>query len=321
MSYLDTAQKIQEYVTVHSNFNPDSLKPFLKRANRKYLQSYVGDLYTELAVPATGENAVIKNNARDLFEESLCCFSFYLGSAELSLHINDSGISTHESADFKKADSFEKNDFNREMLRNGHEALDHLLKILEANKALFSSYTVELQDQHKELLVPDTATFQKYYNINSSRQTFIALLPSMRQVQDQFISSWLCKDFITALRENVSDAKLEVKILLQQAIVAYTVAKTVYEGQFLLNGNGIHLKFDRLPHESIVTNVNLKINDFLIHTHRSKNAAGEEYLKAAKRLIKENTFQECEGVVIKETNATSGIGEILSSVNNKIMSI
>lgn len=321
MSYLDTAVKIQEYVTVHSNFAPRSLKPFLKRANRKYLQSYVGGLYAELAEEITGVNAAIKQEARDLFEEALCCFSFYLGSAELSLQINDSGISTHESTDFKKADSFEKNDFNREMLRNGHEALDALLQILEANKDIFTSYTVELQDQHKELLVQDTATFQKYYNINSSRQTFIALLPSMRQVQDQFISSWLCSDFVTALRENVTGTKAEVKELLQKAVVAHTVAKTVYEGQFLLNGNGIHLKFDRLPHESIVTNVNLKINDFLIHTHKSKLSAATEYLAAASRLIKANTFDECGGVVIKETSGTAGNGGILISKNSKIVSI
>ena len=324
MALLETTTILKNYVTVRSDFNIADLIPFKRQAIRDYIKPFVGELAIELADTATGTDAEIKNSARELLEESVACFALYLGTPELALQFGGGGVSVADTTDFKQATTFQKNEFQRNLLRRGHTALDALLLLLEANKDKFTSYTAEFQDKYSELLVPSASLFNTYYNIMNSRQTYLAMQPTMRRVEDEFLG-WLCGDFITAIKTTgQTEFRLQVKTLLQKAVVALTVSKVVMEGQFILDEKGIHLKFDTLEYEKTVTNINLKINDFLLRTSKEQETAGMEYLKAAQRVILANidAFTECDGAVIIpidpaiETGAT-----ITTSVNKRIVAL
>tara|TARA_R110000850_G_scaffold277151_1_gene424855 strand:- start:47094 stop:48062 length:969 start_codon:yes stop_codon:yes gene_type:complete len=322
MALLDSIEEIQKYVPVRHDFPVEDLAIYIPKAARKFIEPFAGNLATELEDIAGGENTAIKNKARDLLSEALCSFSFFIGMPVLSVQISGGGFHVQSTADHSNADTFAKNEMSRAFLREAHEALDKLLLLLDANASLFTSYTEDLQNQGKELLVQNVATFQKWYNLHHSRQTFLALQPAMRQVEDQFLYSWLCADFIEHIKTTTpADNVLEVKTALQKAMVHLTVAKAVTEGQFIINENGIYLKFDRLPHEATATNVNLKINDFLLRTAKAREEAGLEYLKAARRIIEAHPddFTQCDGVVILPKPEGNGGSTIV--FNDRILAL
>lgn len=324
MPLLETTAILKSYITVSNDFIIEDLIPFKRQALREYIAPFVGDLATELAAPPIAPNIEKKTAARDLLEEVLACFSLYLGAPELSLQITGTGFNVADTTDFKQATSHQKNDFQKNLLRRGHSALDALLLKLEADKALFPAYTEELQDLQKEFIVPSAAEFGKYYNIHKSRQTYLALIPTMRRVEDQYLKTLLCPEFITAIKTtdiSANENKSAAKLALQKAVVNLTVSKVVVEGQFILDQKGIHLKFDVLPHEKLVTNVNLKINDFLLKTSKELEAAGLEYIKSAGAIIIDNPedFTECEGLIIKDKDANTG--NVLISKNKRILGI
>jgi len=324
MAILETTDILQEYIAVRNDFVIEDLKPFKRQALREYVKPFVGKLDTELASPATGENAEIKNEARELLEETVACFSFYLGAPELALQISGSGISVAETTNYKKANTFEKNEFQRNLLRRAHTSLDALLLILEDNASLFSSYTAELQDINKELIVNSTQVFNQYYNIHNSRQTYLALKPFIRRVEDQYLSSWLCSEFITELKQPQTNLSYKnAKLLLQKATVAFTVSKAVLEGLFILDQNGIHLKFDTLEYEKTATNTNLKINDFLMRTSKQQELAGEEYLRQVSKYLIANkeAFTQCNGTIILEKDEAFSTSVVQISNNKRILSL
>jgi hypothetical protein len=302
---LTTVESIQQYIPVRSDFDPKDLLIYIPKANRKFIVPFAGNIYDELNVDTELDEP--KKKAKKLLEESLASFAFYIGFPILAVQINSAGFNIQSTEDFRAADNFVKNDMSRTLLREGHEALDALLLIVEENKDNFSSYTDLYKAKRNEMLVPTVSDFEKYYYIHSSRQTFLALLPTMRQIEDMYLKNWICHEFLDHLKSESNPSYEEIKTALQKAMVSMTVAHVAKEGQFIFSENGIKVKFDRLPHEEgmILTNKN---NRFLEETHKNQLNAGFEYLKMARRLIekiKKPMF--CSGnIIINKDQADKG---------------
>ena len=165
--------------------------------------------------------------------------------------MDSSGISVAQNENRKSADFWQIKDIRRESLRSGHEAMDMLLEVLEANPAIFTDYADNYSSINNELLVNNATIFSKWYNINNSRQVYLALQPTLRLVEDQYLSTFLCKELITLLKDtpNTTSAELEtvlntIKPELQKAMVLFSVSKVAATGLFELTGEGLRLNFE-----------------------------------------------------------------------------
>ena len=190
----------------------------------------------------------------------------------------------------------------RSFKKSAHEALDELLELMEANPSKFDPWIKSANHTvYKELLVNKTAVFNSYYHIFNSRQTFVALRPNIKICEDQFIAPVIGSALLKALKaKQTKEHRIEVKKLLQQSIVAFTIMKTVDNGMFTLDAQGIHMKFDELPYEKSMGYMDNKNNSFLSNTKENKRVEGEEYLKIAQRIIVANTKDFSE-YTVKET--------------------
>ncbi len=285
---INDTETLREYLSVNGTIDIDNLKPSLRKAERNYLKPLIGT--AQLAVFEAEVTDPIIKGALELAQEAVANFAFYLYMPIGAVQVSDNGLYTVESDQTKTATDKQFKELQRSMLRGGHEALDSLLAYMEENATNFgpwtssSSYTV-----YKDLLITDTATFNTYYHIFKSRQTFLALRPNIRVVEDQFVKPVIGDELLKALKtDQTEDVRKEVKKILQQSIVAFTVMKTVYNGLFVMDASGMHMRFDVLPYETTTTNINLKVNDFLVHTNKTKQAEGEEYLKKALEVIQAN---------------------------------
>ncbi|WP_233898353.1 DUF6712 family protein [Tenacibaculum piscium] len=308
---IKTTEKLRDFIRVNGSVDIENLEPYLLKAERNLLKPLIG--VGQISVFEQELTDPVLIYAQKLAQDAVANFGYYLYLPIGAVQISDAGILVVESDKAKQASDKKFKELQRSFKKSAHEALDDLLDYMEqyADKFLdwFNSdyYTV-----YKELLVNRTSVFNKYYYIFNSRQTFIAMMPTIRIVEDQFIKPVIGKKLLDDLKSNQTiQERKEVKEYLQQAIVAFTVMKTVDNGMFVLDARGMHMKFDVLPYEKSVTNVNLKVNDFLTRTKRNKQVAGEEYLKMAKEVILDNTalFPEFEiKAVMKHLKITTTKG-------------
>jgi hypothetical protein len=296
MSLVTTTEQIQDYIAVSSNFDFDRVKPYIAKAERKYIVPLIGKTEYEYFIDGeidTETESEGKKIVRKLLEEATTNLAFHLGFATLFVHISNTGVTNDQTDNAKQSDWHHKVDLHRSFIRDGNEALDEALKEMEFYLDDFqdwsdsSSFTILNESFNKH-----TDDFQKWFNIHNSRQTFLALKPTIREVSEQYFFPWLDSDTITQIKSSSSDQVVKRALeLAQKAEVALTVAKIAKTGTFQVTDTGFFLRWEALPHEKAYKDVDSKKLNMLCD---SKQTAGEEYLKKLKTHIEANpdTFSD-----------------------------
>lgn len=298
---LENTQDLKKYVSVSEGFEFSEFEPYIDKAQRTYLQKYVGKLYFE-SISDEDEHKGIKEEAQQLVACAMANFGYYLFTPYASLSLDASGMYNHESENRSKITVWQLNDIRRDLLRAGHEAMDELLELLEKNATVFVNWHNSYSTIYNELLVNSTSVFQKFYNISNSRQTFLSLQPAIRLVEDKLLKTTFCADLLKRLKSSdLNEKEAELKDFLQQAVVYGTVSKVCNEGIFELTATGIKMKFDALDYEK---NVPVEKLEQLKSTAENLSADANQILKRAMNFIKENesSFTQCNGKPIIETD-------------------
>lgn len=241
---LENTSDIKKYITVAGSFEFSDIESYITKAVNKFTYRYVGNLHVTLADVATGTNADIKNEAREHLRSVLANFAWFLYIPTAQLIIDGSGISISTNQERKSPEWWQIKDLRRECLQSGHDSMDMLLGILEENPDVFTDYAEKYSTINRELLVWNARLFSKYYHINESRHTYLALQPTLRLVEDQYINKFLCSELISQLKGEVTGKKLEVQTSIHKAIVAFTINKVASMGLFILDESGLKVNFD-----------------------------------------------------------------------------
>ena len=301
---LSTTDDLKKYISVAQNFEFSDFEPYIEKAQNSYTCKYVGELHEFLKDEATEANKEILNAARNHLRSAIANFGYFLFTPYNSVNMDSSGMSNNVSENRKNIEWWQLNDIRRELLRSGHESMDLLLEILETNPTVFTEWTAKFGLKNKERLVHNTSDFEKAYNIFGSRQTFLALIPAINQVEDQYVNSFLCKELLLALKSNPTEEKhIELKEYLQKAIVHFTIAKIYDEGIFHLDASGIKLKFDTLPNETIKAIDTGKSVEQLNRAIKKNIDNGTNYMTLAKQVIIDNpaSFTLCGNPLMTKT--------------------
>lgn len=286
---VSTTEDILQHLSVNASTTFESLESYLKRAEKGFLKKVIGPEQVAVFSSATTDPDVLE--AIELAKGVVCNHAYYLYLPIGAVQVTDAGIFVASSQDAQPISDKQFKELQRSFLKASHELLDDLLEVMEESPDKFTEFFNSKQYTSiiSSLLVNKTSVFNKYYYIFNSRQTFLAIRPTIETVEDQFITPTIGDLTLDSLKSDVTGSEQKmVKELLQKAIVAFAIMKVVNNGMFVLDAQGIHMKFDVLPYEKNVTNVNLKVNDFLIHTQNSKQNEGEEYLKKALKVIQDN---------------------------------
>lgn len=312
---LTTTAELKKYISVATSFNFATLEPYITKAINSYTKKVVGNLHVFLDASTTGTNANIKNEAREHLCSAIANFAYYLFSPYASITMDSSGMANVQNDKQAPLQNWQLISIQRELLRSGHESMDLLLEILEKNPAVFTDWTTEFGTVNKDLLVHNSTDFQLCYNINNSRQTFLSLVPSLRQIEDKYIKTLFSAEVIIAMKSSTTGSLLELKNYCQKAIVCFTIAKVYDEGIFHLDASGIKLKFDVLPWEKVQAVDYGKQVDQMNHAIKKQIENGTQYILLAKDVITDNAsdFESFTKIYKKdapikyEAHKTSGI--------------
>jgi len=299
---INTVEILKQYISVSQNFEIDEFTPYLKKADREFLKKYVGNLYEK--VDALEIDTDLKDQVTDLVYTAAANFAYYLFTPFNSITMDASGMANVTSDNRSNITTFQMNDIRRELLRSAHSAMDELLEVLEANPEAFPDWHENYSTIYNQYIVNSTSAFQSGYNIHNSRQTYLALQPSIQLVEDKLLGITFCNELLTHLKTgNLSADDKHLKTLLAKAVVNATVAKVCAEGVFEITSTGIKMKFDALPYEQ---NIAVQMNEQLKNKIDNLNANADQYLKMAVEYIKENpaAFTQCNGKpIIEKTSA------------------
>jgi hypothetical protein len=289
MRLINNISDLKRHIIVAATFDFEKVIPFSRRAERKMILELIGQVQYDLIVihPLDVESSEPIDQVKLLLEEAIANYSLYMAMPTINVLITNSGTKTSESKEASNADWKDKRDLNRSLLKTYNEALDSAFQIMEENIADFEAwrdskyYTI-----FKDLIVSQTETFNLYFNIQKSRQTFVACKPSMREVEEQYLIAMLGDATLLFLKQTSADVMvMRAQQLTQKATVALTVAKIADTGTFSFTETSFSISTDQMPWER--TNLELS-EEKLSRLRKSKQTAGEEYLKALKKLIVAN---------------------------------
>jgi len=305
---LETTSDLKKYVTVAQSFEFEDFEPYIQKAINAYTHKYVGNLHTTLVDEATGTNATIKNEAREHLRSAIANFGMYIFFPYLQVQLDSSGISVNTSENRAPANWGQIKDIRRELLRAGHESMDLLLAVLDANLEIFEDYADKFNQSNNELLVNNAVTFSKYYNIFDSRQTYLALMPIIRKVEDQYLHTFMCSELITELKADVAGNLKAVKVALQKAIVAFTVAKVSANGLFVFDERGLRIDFENMSDGRRENPTSGKSVDQLKSLAEEEINNGTQYLKLVTEIIESNAsdFNQCDFPLVKNSKSLPG---------------
>lgn len=289
MNFITTKEQIDEYVTLGFDFSFQTIKPYIRKVERKHIVPVVGsDLYKQWGSSEPSEAAELE--VFDLLKEASASLALASYTPQGSVHISDAGISTTSGESYKTAEWWQVKDLRRELVDQGFSAIDEAYVILEgnANEAAFAlwknskNYTI-----FNELITAKTSDFQRYFDINNSRRTFLALRPYLLEVQEQYFNVWLKEETLNTIKNASGFIPKKAKQLSQAAQVSFAVAKAAESGVFLFGSNGMYLQnvvmpWDKTKFFSIQELERLK---------NSRQCAAEEYMKLLNKLILDNATE------------------------------
>lgn len=260
MALIDNISDFNKFVTVSSDFDSSKLLKYAQKAERKVIRMIGKSKFTEI------ENAPFEDETRQLLCEYVANQGLYLGLSGFVLNITGFGVFTNATSDAVRAEWWQVRDLKRDLAQFSFTALDEALELIG----------VENNDLLKDLWVTSTAQFNKVYNINNSTQTFLALLPFIREAQDEFLSSTLGN----CANHSFTEAQKE---LIRAALVNLAVSKAATSGAFSFDSNAMLLRIEVLPWEKVEKIEQSAIEKF--QSDRFNIAMG--YLNQISKLVKE----------------------------------
>jgi len=195
--------------TVHRNLDPDTLLSFIGQAEGLYLVPVLGEGLVEQLGNLPGEAAPVHLVAlRAKFRAALAYYVVLEAAPFLSVSFGDLGLmeaSTDKSAPSRQ---WVYNNFVEAAAASADKLLDVALAWLDTHAA---DYADELDSSEyrsrKQLLIGSAAQLGQYVATGGSRRFFLALLPTLRQVEEFEIADVLGEDLLEQLREGLASGE------------------------------------------------------------------------------------------------------------------
>lgn len=180
---------------VNTNTSFRSVKPYIEQAIEDYILPHIGEpLYNDLMSKyhSSATMTVPQSRCLRLIQQASAWYSVAYAYANKLDILTDMGNTQLNGEKSMTTPQWAFNKKYGNLLRTADKKLDNLLEFLEKQSDLKVAYFKlwwldEAYLNGKSDLFHSTAEFQKCHNILSSRRTFVALIPSLRDIAKLYI--------------------------------------------------------------------------------------------------------------------------------------
>lgn len=258
MELITTIDEIQAYVAVSATSDINSLKPYLRLAERNYLEPVLEtpflDELAAIYLAASSQVEAIadlkQKKVIKLVQEALANLAIMHALPVLSVSIGASGIQVVSNEQMAPASQWRTQKVYDSLAEVGYKTIDSLLAYLETEKASFPLWSENLVYTHfQTYFIRTAAEFNGLYNINDSRYLFHVIRYCMQRVEQFDIKKSIGQKLFDELKTKDKDGTLtgNFKILLndylKSAIALLTIAKALQERLISISAGNLSLKF------------------------------------------------------------------------------
>jgi len=278
---ITTIEDFKKHVTVNANFDFEIIQPYLKKVDRKHVKPLIGSaLYDAIGSASEGKTKEVL----ELLQEASANLAMFSFSMVGKVQITQSGFLISTGANVQTAGWAEMRDMRRHFIKDGSEALDEALRIMEENEVSFEDWVgTEGYTTFKELFTRRTETFNRYFIIENSRLTFLRLKPNLLKVEKKYFRGLLGTETVSQIKAEATPQAKEALKLAQAAQVPLCVAEVAKEGMFTLNEKGIVFEIEEIPGERKIKTDQLELD----RIYDSKLEEGTEALKELVSYLRE----------------------------------
>ena len=163
-------------------------QPYITEAEETFIRPVVGDdLFEEMEDEVVGSGSGTSSYDALITKArmALALYALYLGADEMNLSVSAAGIQTVGTDTHKPASEYQVLNLKESWLQRAHRHVDLMLKYLDENKDIFTSY----RSLEHDSFITNAADFQQYVDINGSRRVFLcsnrSFIPLKRSLSGQ----------------------------------------------------------------------------------------------------------------------------------------
>ncbi|MVN79126.1 hypothetical protein GO988_22575 [Hymenobacter sp. HMF4947] len=250
---FNTVEEVKESLgTVHANVNVKTLFSFVSHAEQVHLVPMLGEgLVEQLGnLPAIAAPAHLVE-LRLRLRRALAYYVVLEAAPFIGIAFGELGMSEQSTDKAAPSRQWVYNNFVEAAAAAGDKLLDLALAWLDAHAADFAD---ELDSpeyrSRKRLLIASAEELGKYVATAGSRRFFLALLPTLRQVEDFEISDLLGEDLLEQLREGLASGEApsaetrQLLGLVRPVLAHRALAQGVLTMSVALTGTSLRLLSD-----------------------------------------------------------------------------
>jgi hypothetical protein len=243
-----TTAEIQQFAPINGEVNFASLKSSIITAERECIIPAIGQSLYDTLNTAYAANTLTtpQTNLLAVIQQSLACYAIYAQTPLSEVNFTDGGTRREETNTSKSAYQYQVTNLRKELLRQADLHLEYLLGYLETNRTDFPTWTSSTQFlRYRGLFIKTGTEFSENYTTASPNRNYIAMRPTMEDVEQQIVKKLLGKDFFAALKakdkaeQDFTADETELLYKLKKWIAALTVLMSIPKINVQVTDNGI----------------------------------------------------------------------------------
>ena len=281
MALIKSSDELKEYIRISGNLNIEGILPSVPEAQDKFLRNILGEeLLTDLDEwynldEGSQPSVEAYENLLPYVQRALARFTIVVASAELDIHLTDSGFGVISNTNLTPASAERVKKYDQQNEKRAWDNIEILLRFLEQNKTDYpewvssDAYTMAIRN-----LVNSAEEFDDIISIDKSRLYFSRVRTIMDDADLLHIRPTISDELFDVLinqikNDSVTAANQKILKLLRRAEVFYTAIDSL----------------DRTKYDGTGVQINLQFMQRDIETYKNKAA---QYLSEARKILDNN---------------------------------
>lgn len=282
-----TVDELKTFIAIESISSFENVAPYIEQAQMKYIIPAISKAQFDYLFNKYDNNngTSIEKEGIEKLQRALAHFAYMLAIPVLQLRISDLGIHIDVTENRKTAFEHQIVKLEKSFAASAFTSLEDALIFMEDNTASFSIWAGSSAfTEFKGSLIATATEFNTYYNIESSRRLFTAMMPVMRKVIDFYIKPAINETFYNELIQDIIDNDLssdDLKIvnMLKPAFAALTVSLSLVPLSLTLDSRGVVI-FDNTGTSGTMENIKPGDKGYIGMLEERMRADGMAYLKS-----------------------------------------
>lgn len=228
------AEELKKYIAININTHFNTIGPALATAERLYLDPVLGKpLMAKLAKFYDGDLEDLSEEATKAWntlleytQAAVAKIAYSKSYDEISVILDDRGA--RSGANENRLYRYQEENIKRSLLRQGYDFIDQALETVEENPEVFPDFEQSpWRAQLADSLIKSTADFNRYFNIENSRLTFIKMTYHLKVVEQTTLIHHIGREALAAMAAHPEDTRWKA---VEHTIKSYLVNKAIAEG-------------------------------------------------------------------------------------------